>query len=111
MEAGTEAVAVLFAEFGDPAAAGGDSLVGDSFGHEQDAGGGDVADVGEEGLDFGEVFGGADDEFPLDVADARGGGEGFKDIEIDAVFFVGLGEFSLLALPGRGVGELGGDGG
>ena len=112
MEAGGEAVVFLFAEFGEGEGTLGEGGGVGAFGHEEDVLFGD-GDLGGEGFDFGEVGGGGEDEFPLVVFDGAVAvsGEGFQDWEVDAVFFVGLGEAAGLAIVRGGVGEFGGDGG
>ena len=72
MEAGREAVAFLFTEVGDPAGAFGEGGGVGAFGHEENVGGVDAVSGGEafvdlvdDLLDFVQVFGGGEDEFPL----------------------------------------------
>ncbi len=110
VEAGGEAVLVLFAEVGEPEGAGGEGLGLGAFGHEEDVLGVDVGvggdagvDLVDEGVDFFDVGWGGEDEFPLAVEDEGAGGELLEDGKVKAVFFVGLGEAAVIALEWGGV--------
>jgi hypothetical protein len=134
MEARGETIAALFADGADPGGALVEGGRVGAFGHEQNVfalhevfWGEAFVDLFEQGIDFIEVGFGGDDEFPLAFLDdvlvfhpptvfgCRAGvgamaGDLSQDVEVDAIFFVGLGEAPAFASRGGGVGEFGGDG-
>ena len=55
LQAGTEAEALVFADFNKPWGSGGESFTIDAFGHEKDPVGGNGWKVGQETLDFDQI--------------------------------------------------------